>query len=271
MDSQVSSSGSGQTGQRVKEEVKQKGEQAVEQVKQSTGEAVQQAKSSTVQMLDQQKGRAAESLGGVASALRSTAHSLNDQQMGAIGQYAERAAESVDALADQLRDKGVEELLYEAERFARREPELFLGGAVVLGLLAARFFKASNARRQTYEGRWQQGYERGYGYGGQYGYRGQGQGYAGSGYGDQDYGRQSYGQRDYTYFDRDEGFPVTGADEYSSASHEHHTGFAGTESEAGRMGGSSLHQSGESPTLPGANDRRTTKGTAPDADEAGTA
>ncbi len=38
---------------------------------------------------------------------------------------------------EQLRTKSVEQLLSEAERFARREPEVFLGGAVLLGLLAS--------------------------------------------------------------------------------------------------------------------------------------
>jgi hypothetical protein len=45
--------------------------------------------------------------------------------------------------SDQLRQKDVRELMSDVERFAQRQPTLFLGGAFALGLLGARFLKSS--------------------------------------------------------------------------------------------------------------------------------
>jgi len=133
----------------MKEDLEHKTSEVVDQAKQKTGEAMDQARESAFAMMGQQKTRAAEGLGSVASALRQTGESLRGSEQGAFAQYAERAADKVEQVAGQLRDKDMDELLYEAERFARREPELFLGGAVLLGLLASRFVKASNSRRAS--------------------------------------------------------------------------------------------------------------------------
>lgn len=175
----------GSTGQ-TKEEIRQKAEEVKEQAQQKSAEAMEQARESTRAMLDQQKGRAAQGLGSVASALRQTGENLGEGEQDAIGQYARQAADKIDAIANQLQDRSVDEILYEAERFARREPEIFLGGAVVLGLLAARFLKASGARRSSMRN-WEYGsqYPR-------YGYGAQGAGYTGGQYGGR-YGQ--YGSR----------------------------------------------------------------------------
>ncbi|MCU0510560.1 MAG: hypothetical protein MUC34_19740 [Anaerolineae bacterium] len=137
----------GQQGaQQIKDEAMRKAGDAVEQAKQKSGEVVEQTRTRAFDMMDQQKSRAAEGLGGVASALRQTGESLRSGDQAQIGQFADRAADAVERFSDELRSKDMNELLYEAERFARREPELFLGGAVLLGLVAARFMKASSRR-----------------------------------------------------------------------------------------------------------------------------
>jgi hypothetical protein len=179
-------SGYGSSGERregvsqAKNDIAQKTSDVVDQAKEQTGQAMDQVRGSAFQMMDQQKQRAADGLGSVASALHQTGDSLQGGDQGAIGQYAHRAADTVDQLAQQIRDKDVEQLLSEAENFARREPEVFLGGAVLLGLLASRFLKAS-ARRSQMRNR---DYGN-YGYGSQYG-----RGYQG------DYGRMGPGGYD---------------------------------------------------------------------------
>lgn len=163
----------GQGGaERIKDEAKQKTGEVVEQAKQKGGEVVEQTRSRAFSAMDEQKTRAAEGLGSVASALRQTGESLRSGDQAQIGQFADRAAEAVDRFSEELRNKDVNELLYEAERFARREPELFLGGAVLLGLVAARFMKASGRRSM----RGMQDYDRGrYEYGDRFSGYGQGQ------------------------------------------------------------------------------------------------
>jgi hypothetical protein len=141
------SMGEGRQGaDRMQDEAREKTGEVVEQAKQKTGEVVDQTRARAFDMMDQQKTRAADGLGSVASALRQTGDSLSSGDQAQIGQFAHRAADAVERFSGDLRDKDINQLFYEAEDFARREPELFLGGAVLLGLVAARFFKASNRR-----------------------------------------------------------------------------------------------------------------------------
>ena len=48
--------------------------------------------------------------------------------------------------SERLKNKDVTELLNDAQRLARRQPALFVGGAFALGLLGARFLKSSRRR-----------------------------------------------------------------------------------------------------------------------------
>ena len=108
----------------------------------------QQAKSQATEKADQAKGQAAGVLSGVASALHETSDSLRDQDQDAFAKYADQAANQLDQFTSAVRDRSVGELLDEAERFARRDPGLFLGGAFLLGIFGARFLKASDAGSQ---------------------------------------------------------------------------------------------------------------------------
>jgi hypothetical protein len=98
--------------------------------------------------------RAGESLGEVAQAVRKTGDKLRDQQPQLAG-VADTAADQVDQLASRLRDSDPNELIGDVESFARRQPALFLGGAVLLGMAAARFLKASppESSGSAYSGR----------------------------------------------------------------------------------------------------------------------
>lgn len=176
--------GEGQQGMdQAKNDLARKADDVMDQARQQTGQAMDQVRGSAFQMVDQQKSRAADGLGSVAHALHQTGDNLSGDQ-GALGQYAHRAADTIDQLSEQLRNKSVDQLLSEAENFARREPEVFLGGAVLLGLLAARFFKASSRRSQM--GDQDYGDQ---GYGSRYG-----QGYRQGSYGQGRFGSQGYDQ-----------------------------------------------------------------------------
>jgi hypothetical protein len=80
------------------------------------------------------------------------------------------AAHQVEQFSRTLKERDVEQLYGEAEAFARRQPGVFLGGAVVLGFLAARFLKSSaqgSMNRSGYQGgssgQWDQSRSSGYG------------------------------------------------------------------------------------------------------------
>ena len=134
-----------EAAQQVKETAQETAEQAKEQAQELAGKAQQQAKSA----LSERKSMAAGELDSIASAFRQTSQELRDNEQGALAHYSRSVADQVDQMATYMQSRTFDEMLADAEDFARQQPELFLGGAFALGLLAARFFKSSSARRRT--------------------------------------------------------------------------------------------------------------------------
>lgn len=135
-------------------------EPVTEQLGQSISNVTQQAGAKVSQLTDQakqtvtsqvstQKDKATETLTSVADALRQTGSQLNTDDKGAIGEYVNKAADQVERLSTFLRERNINDIIYETEQFARRQPAAFLGGAFVLGLLGARFLKSSNQNNQN--------------------------------------------------------------------------------------------------------------------------
>jgi hypothetical protein len=131
-----------------------------------------------------QLGRGADILGQVSSAIRQSGEQLRPDQPQIAG-FADTAADQVDRASQYLRQTDFQGLIRGAEDFARRQPAVFLGGALALGLVASRFLKASPS------GAGQQGYRYSSGSGsyGSYGYGSYGAG----GYGGSRSGVGSYG------------------------------------------------------------------------------
>ncbi len=104
-------------------------------------------KDGAVSQLSTQKDRATDGIGSVAQAVRQSTQQLRDGQHDTIAQYVDQAAAQLERFSTTLREKNVSELLDEAQRFARRNPALFIGGAFAVGLMSARFFKSSGDQR----------------------------------------------------------------------------------------------------------------------------
>jgi len=116
----------------------------VQRAKDTAADVAGQAREQVTTKASAQKDRATEGLTSVATALRQTSEQLRSQDTGPVSQYVEQAADQVEKVTQYLQSKSVGEIVGEVERFARREPALFLGGAFALGLLGARFLKSSN-------------------------------------------------------------------------------------------------------------------------------
>lgn len=92
-----------------------------------------------------QKAKAADSLGNVAQALRHSSEELRSNDSGLpMHQYISTAADRVERWSDYVRSSSVADMMSEVEQFARRQPAIFIGGAMMLGLLGARFLKSSS-------------------------------------------------------------------------------------------------------------------------------
>jgi hypothetical protein len=99
--------------------------------------------------LNSQKNRATDEIGSAVRAVRQSTRQLRDQRHETVAQYIESAADQLDRFANRLKDKNVNEIFDDAQRLARQQPALFIGGAFALGLLGSRFLKSSSPERQV--------------------------------------------------------------------------------------------------------------------------
>ncbi len=104
-------------------------------------------------LVTQGKDQVAGRLEDVAGSIRGVGERLGEEQVDLLARYADRAAEKVEEATRYLRETDLEELLADTREFARRRPEVFLGGAFVVGLLFARFLKSSAERLEDNGGR----------------------------------------------------------------------------------------------------------------------
>lgn len=111
--------------------------------------AVDEAKAMMRDAAESQKKRAADGLGEVAQALHETARHLGPSDSSVTARYADMAAEQVERMAQFLRSSDWKDMAGDAERFARRQPALFLGGAMAAGFVLARFLKSSGEATAT--------------------------------------------------------------------------------------------------------------------------
>jgi len=137
------------SGEPIKEQIGDTVSNVTQQAGEKVGQLADQAKQTVTSQVATQKDKASEALSSVAQALRQTGDQLRSNDQGAISQYAGQAADQIERLSGFLRDRDVNDILHETERFARRQPALFLGGAFVLGLIGARFLKSSQQNDQT--------------------------------------------------------------------------------------------------------------------------
>jgi len=139
-----SQTGASGAATQVKEQAKGLASEAKQEV---TGMA-SQAKEHVQNLVGERKDKAAEQIGSFASSLRDAARKLEDGEGGAtaLGRYATTAADQVDRVSQYLRDRDLKSFVRDAETFARRHPDVFLGGTFIAGLILARFFKASDRR-----------------------------------------------------------------------------------------------------------------------------
>jgi ElaB/YqjD/DUF883 family membrane-anchored ribosome-binding protein len=140
-------------------------EQATSQVKDAATTAQQQ----TVELKERGKGKLGETLdqrtnqaGGqarkMAQALRRSTEQLRSQgESEQVAGFAESAADRVDQLGEYLERTSGDQMVRDAEDFARRRPWMIAGIGLLAGLAASRFLKASSERRygsmQTSDGR----------------------------------------------------------------------------------------------------------------------
>ena len=131
---------------------------AKEKIQQLASQARETASGQAESRFSDGKTRATQTLGSVAQTLKSSSQQLRDQQQPGIGKYADQAANKLEEISHYLENASLRDVATRAENFARREPAFFIGGAVALGFLSARFLKSSQ-RNQQGQMNMQQGFQ----------------------------------------------------------------------------------------------------------------
>jgi len=95
--------------------------------------------------VDEQKNRAADGLGGIADVIRNAGNELRGENE-TLAQYVDAASDQLRRFATTIRQRGVADMMDDVNRFAKRNPAVFIGGAFLVGIGIARFLKASADR-----------------------------------------------------------------------------------------------------------------------------
>lgn len=135
-------------------EVKQKAGEAAHQAKEQTRQVAEQAKGEARSMAESRKSQVSSEINSIARAFRNSGEQLRKQNEEPVARYATQIADKLENASTYINQRSVDDILTDAEDFARRKPEIFLGGAFGLGLLVSRFFKSSE--RNLYEGEYRQ-------------------------------------------------------------------------------------------------------------------
>ncbi len=104
-------------------------------------------------VVGQQKKRAGDELESISEAVHEAADQLHERNDHMVAQYIDSFAEQIERAANYVRRTEPSEMIETVSNFARRRPEVVIGGALLLGFIGARFIKASStSRRQDASG-----------------------------------------------------------------------------------------------------------------------
>lgn len=118
-------------------------EKLKEQAIQTRDEVTQAVKTRAASYFDQQKGQVAGLLHDVSIVTRHCVQEMEQQRHPRLGQAVDGIANRMDELCDTLQQKDLNYFVDRAQDVARRQPGLFVGGALALGFLVVRFFKSA--------------------------------------------------------------------------------------------------------------------------------
>ena len=131
-----------QGGGSAREQIRDMKDQVVDQAKNTFQQARDRASSS----LGESKNQFADQFGTIADALHRTTEHLRSEDQQRIAGLTDTVARQVEQVANYFRNKDARAMRQDLENLARRQPALMIGGALVLGLIGARFLKSSERR-----------------------------------------------------------------------------------------------------------------------------
>jgi ElaB/YqjD/DUF883 family membrane-anchored ribosome-binding protein len=124
------------------------GDSMVGQAQQQVGEKAREVRgqvSDTVRrQVDERSTQAGDQMRTVAQAVRRTGESLREEGNDTPAKAVDSISERIERLGEYLSRSDADTIFRDVEQAARRRPWAFAAGGVVIGLLAARFVRASS-------------------------------------------------------------------------------------------------------------------------------
>jgi hypothetical protein len=128
-------------------EAQEKAHEVAGEAQEKAREAAGRAQEGIRQQIDDRSTQAGERVAGTAKDLRSVGEELRKQGKETPAKLADRAAEQTEKVGSYLKENGPDRMLEDVEDFGRQRPWAVLAGGLALGVVAARFLKASSGSR----------------------------------------------------------------------------------------------------------------------------
>ena len=135
--------------QRETESAQQTAQHLGENVQRQAKEMSSDIQAQAQQMISDQKEKAKSGLMDVVSAMRSAADDLESHQQPQVANIARSLAGGLEDFSQAIGRRNMQDMLSDAQRFARDHPTAFFGGALLVGLALARFAKSSSHPSQS--------------------------------------------------------------------------------------------------------------------------
>jgi hypothetical protein len=135
------------TAQEMTGKAQEKAQEVAGEAQEKARDAAGKAQESVRQQVDSRTTQAGEQVSGHAQDLRSVGEELRKQGKDTPAKLADRAAEQTEKVGSYLKDSDPDKMLHDVEDFGRQRPWAVMAGGVALGVVAARFLKASSRNR----------------------------------------------------------------------------------------------------------------------------
>jgi len=117
--------------------------QTIENVKSKLGELAEPVKEKAVEVAQEQKNAGADQMRSFANAVHGAAREL-ESEMPQIANMIHDTGEKIQRVASDIRERDLNELIDRFSGYARQQPALVFGGAVLAGFVLSRFLKSSS-------------------------------------------------------------------------------------------------------------------------------
>jgi hypothetical protein len=153
-------------GREFQQAAKNAAAQARDAVRQTTDDAVSALRAEAEAKAAERRDAVADYLGDISAAFDAASQTLESRGRSGVATLTRSAQAQADRLREEAAGRDVRHLIGEVERFARRRPALFFGGAFLLGYVAMQLLGRDEPQDENVG---QPGYETDPGYGTDYG------------------------------------------------------------------------------------------------------